>query len=148
MKAGRYHVLGRVGVTPLKEARDEARRRLALKYFPQTGLAAQEAIDLFLEDRKQSQRPKSHYLYSRALAASFPKKQLNKVMLQDLRAALKQLPPSNANLTHAIFQAFLNWCVREQHLTTNPLQGQLKPHKTGSPLLHVGSLRSSFPAIR
>lgn len=130
-KNNRYHVLGRYPVITLKQARDEAKRRLALKYFPETGLQAKEAVRLFLEAKKATQRPKSHYLYSRALA-HFPEKRLGSLTLADIRPVLAALPPSNANLTHAIFSAFLTWTVQNQYLDKNPLAGLKKPHKTTS----------------
>jgi integrase len=131
-KANRYHVLGRYPAVPLKQARDEAKRRIALKYFPQAGISVQAAIELYLEAKRHSQRPTSHYLYSRALTYFPTGKPINQVTLHDIQPVIRGMPPSNANLTHAIFSAFLNWCARNQHIDKNPLQGQLRPHKTKS----------------
>ena len=78
-KANRYHVLGRYPAVSLKQARDEAKRRIALKYFPQPGISVQAAIELFLEAKKHSQRPTSHYLYSRALTYFPAGKPINQV---------------------------------------------------------------------
>ena len=39
----RYYVLGRYPIVGLKQARDEAKRRIALKYFPQQSVNASDA---------------------------------------------------------------------------------------------------------
>src|ERR1700704_6252274 len=46
------YTLGRYPYVSLKDAKDEARRRIALKYLPQTSLPARQLIDLYLEARK------------------------------------------------------------------------------------------------
>src|SRR5437016_14310062 len=87
-KANRYHVLGRYPAVSLKQARDEAKRRIALKYFPETrtSIHAIQAIEEYL--RTATVRPKSHYLYARALEAHFPKKLLHAVTLQELKGII------------------------------------------------------------
>ena len=125
-QANRYHVIGRHPIISLKQAREEAKRRLALKYFPQQSLKSKDAIELYLAS--SSLRSSSFGLYKRTLCNHFPAKVLRATTIHDLTAALHQLPPSHANLAHSIFKAFLNWCVQAGHLERNPLIG-LKKHK-------------------
>jgi len=123
----RYYVLGRYPIVGLKQARDEAKRRIALKYFPQQSVNASDAVRLYLED--QNLRASSQALYRRTLENHFPKKQLAAITIHDLTTALKRLPTSHANLAHSVFKAFLNWSLQRGHIERNPLAG-LKKHKT------------------
>jgi integrase len=128
----RYHVIGRYPAVTLKQAREEARRRIALRYFPQQSVndvPTGKAIDLYL--RSQSLRPTSLNLYARTLENHFPPhKSLHQLTLHDLSAKLRALPPAHANVAHSIFKAFLNWCVRETYISSNPLTHLKRPHKT------------------
>lgn len=130
-QANRYHVFGRYPIVSLKQAREEAKRRLALKYFPQQSIKAQEAIALYLGAKRSELRPSSLKNFTGALR-QFPAKNLGEVTTLDIAQALRPLPPSNANLCQAIFKAFLNWCVDKGHISSNPIAAQKRPHKTKS----------------
>jgi integrase len=129
--ANTYHVIGRYPAVTLKQARDEAKRRIALRYFPQQAVNAvttAEAVDRYL--RSQRLRPTSLTLYARTLENHFPThKRLSQLTLQDISAKLRELPPAHANVAHSIFKAFLNWCARETYISANPIIHLSRPHK-------------------
>ena len=56
-KNNRYIVLGRYPVISLKQARDEAKRRLALQYFPHQNVNVHEAVREFLITRQDMLKP-------------------------------------------------------------------------------------------
>ena len=53
----RYHVIGRYPIISLKMAREEAKRRLALKYFPQSSIGTLEGSKFYLDAIKGEKRP-------------------------------------------------------------------------------------------
>ena len=72
LKKGRWYVIGRYPSVSLKDAREEARRRLALKYFPQERTAnAQHALRQYLDLKGKSLRPGTYRNVSRTLTTHF-----------------------------------------------------------------------------
>ncbi|MEZ0304806.1 MAG: integrase arm-type DNA-binding domain-containing protein, partial [Hyphomicrobiaceae bacterium] len=128
-KDNRYHTLGRWPAVSLKQAREEAKRRLALKYFPQPTTAPPDAIDQYLEHQKSRIRPGSFIRFRLHLLRDFPKKRLENVTSNDLHDAIKHLSPSQANLAFTVFKVFLNHCVQRDYIAKYPLQGAKLPHK-------------------
>lgn len=126
----RYHVIGRYPIISLKMAREEAKRRLALKYFPQSSIDTLEASKLYLDAIKGEKRPNTLYIYELYLQR-LPRGSLDQLTAQELYKALPSTK-SAANLSFSVFKAFLSWCVDRGHLTTNPLIGRRSPHKTKS----------------
>ncbi len=123
----RYHIVGRYPITSLQQARNEAKRRLALKYFPDPTLPTPKAIERFLEARRPSLRPSSFSRYQLNLdhfPATPPLDQLKPHHL-----SLTAIPPAQANLRFAIFKAFLSWCREQGIIDRNPLQGIKSPNK-------------------
>ena len=128
----RYHVLGRYPIVTLRQAREEAKRRLALKYFPQTIIATDAAIAEHLEHQQKHLRPSSYIRFKLHLLRDFPKQRLNLLTANDIHTAIKHLTPSQANLAFSVFKAFLNWCLQRQYIDKHPLQGTKLPHKVAS----------------
>jgi hypothetical protein len=127
-----YFVLGRYPIIRLKEAREEARRRLALKYFPQPAIPTKTAIEQFLAAQRTRVRPASYEIFRYHLNEHFPTLALSALTPPDIRRAISAFPPSKANKAFMAFRAFLNWCVQEQYLSHNPIAGFKLPHKTSS----------------
>ena len=125
----RYHVLGRYPIISLKQARDEAKRRLALKYFPQTTLPTGEAIQQYLAHQEKRIRRSSFLRFRMHLTRDFPKQRLESLSAQDLHTAIKDLAPPQANLAFSVFKAFLNFCLERQYIDKHPLQRAKLPHK-------------------
>jgi integrase len=128
----RYFVLGRYPIIRLKEAREEARRRLALKYFPAPAIPTKTAIEQFLAAQMTRVRPASYAIFQYHLHEHFPTVALVALTPPDIRRAISSFSASKANKAFMTFRAFLNWCVQEQYLSRNPIAGLKLPHKTSS----------------
>ena len=74
-------VLGRYPAVSLKEARAEAHRRIALKYFPSESIRAHAAIQQYLAAKKAEHRPNTQYVFQLYLA------RLDDLPLADINAA-------------------------------------------------------------
>jgi hypothetical protein len=131
-KDNKRHVIGRYPIVTLKQAREEARRRLALKYFPQPTISTAQAIEEYLAHQQTRIRPSSYTRFKLHLARDFPEQRLTALTPQNIYAALKDLSPSQANLAFTVFKAFLNWCLERQYVDKHPLQRAKQPHKTAS----------------
>ena len=124
------YVLGRYPSVSLKQARTEAHRRLALKYFPDTSRKVRAATKDYLEAISGEKRPNTLYVYELYLQR-LPDVPLSSLTPQMLYQALPATR-SAANLCFSSFKAFLSWTVERGYLTTNPLLGRRSPHKTKS----------------
>lgn len=126
----RYYVIGRYPIISLKVAREEAKRRLALKYFPKSSINTLEASKQYLDAIKGEKRPNTLYVYQLYLQR-LPRGSLHQLTAQQLYNALPNTR-SAANLCFSAFKAFLSWCVERGHLTANPLIGRRQPNKVKS----------------
>lgn len=127
-QANRYHVLGRYPIVSLKQARDEARRRLALKYFPAPSPEARSTAESYLEAIKSEKRPstlKAYEIYLQRL----PGGPVGNLTPRQLYTSLPS-SKSAANLCFATWRAFFSWCVERGYLERNPLLKRKPPHKT------------------
>jgi integrase len=126
----RRYTLGRVGVVPLKRARDEARRRLALKYFPEpVHMSAAAAIEQYIKARARELKRSSIYQIRHHLQDHFPGHlDLQRITARHVHEHLDRLPPSAASHAYAAFKTFFAWCVRRQYLVADPLHASKMPH--------------------
>jgi integrase len=126
------YTLGRYPFVTLKQAREEAHRRIALKYLPQNSLPAQQLIDLYLEARRSELRQASFYGAEYHLRRSFPAVSISAVTAPALYEAIRPLTPSQQNQAFSFFKTFLNWCVERQYISVNPIANTKTPNKRRS----------------
>lgn len=130
--------LGRYGILTLSEARTEAKRILAERTLgrvrPQT-ISFVRARELFLQEKKQTRRPRTHNDLTRFLTRYFPFRcQLTEVTHSEIDRCLQRVTaPSEKNHTIAAAKVFFTWCVKRRYLTENPsfgLSTQSRPART------------------
>lgn len=128
-KNNRYIVLGRYPLISLRQARDEARRRLALRYFPQQSVNVREAVREFLITRQDTLKPSTHRVYGTYL-------RLLDRPVQDIdaRYVYSVLPAGKGagNLAFNVMKAFLSWCVERDYIQHNPLLRRRQPNRLKS----------------
>ena len=131
LNAGKRRVtLGRYGVVTLKQARDEARRRIGMKYLPRTSPHAPGAAQWYLDAIKSEKKPSTINAYSIYLQR-IPGLPLHELDPPNLYAALPK-GKGAANLCFSTFKAFLSWCVERGHIESNPLLQRKAPNKLRS----------------
>jgi integrase len=132
-KDNKYHSLGRWPSVSLKQAREEAKRRFALKYFPKTQPSLQTAVQEYMVHQEARLRPGSFLQFRHHINRHFPLHLSFSTLSQKaITDALVELSPSQANHAHNIIKAFLNWCVGREYLDRNPLQAAKLPYKMAS----------------
>ncbi|MGE3702381.1 MAG: tyrosine-type recombinase/integrase, partial [Hyphomicrobiaceae bacterium] len=125
--------LGRYPYVTLKSARQEAFRRIALKYVPKPASAVPDLIETYLDQQRHRIRPGSFFRFNRHLRQHFPfRGDLNTLTATDIAGYIKPLLPSQQNIAFSVIKAFLNWCVAGNHLDKNPLLHLRLPHKKSS----------------
>jgi integrase len=129
-QANRYHLIGRYPLISLKQARDEAKRRLASKYFPQASKLTHEAIQEYTASKLTEHRPGTRTVYQSYLKR-LENRPLSDVDVKYIHSVLPEAK-SASNLAFAVYKAFLSWCVERDYIQTNPLLGRKKLHKTKS----------------
>ena len=129
-KANRYQVIGPYPAITLKQARDEAKRRIASKYLPQTSQMAPEAAKTYLQAIRSEKRPATHEAYSIYLRR-LPAKPLSNITAAELYNALPE-GKSAANLCFSTFKAFFSWCAERDLMPANPLLKKKQPNKLKS----------------
>jgi Arm DNA-binding domain len=127
----RRHTLGRYPYMTLKAARDEAYKRIALKYLPPPSLPASELIRRYL-DTKQHNVKASSLAQIELRLRHFPNQPVRTITARQLLDALTPLAPGHQNVVFANFKTFLNWCVENDYLVSNPLQNKRTPNKRTS----------------
>lgn len=130
-QANKRYTLGRF-LPPyytLKHAKDEARRRIALKYLPPATIPAQQLVRMYLDARRLDLRWTSYGRMERLLTTYLPDLPVGAITTAHIHTALHPLAPSHRNLAFSFFKTFLNWCVEQGHLGKNPLAGVKLPHK-------------------
>jgi integrase len=130
LNAGKRRItLGRYPLITLKQARDEARRRLAAKYFPQPSIPAQFAVEEYLRAKQHAHKPSTHRVYSTYLRL------LQKPVREiDARYVYSILPDGKGagNLAFNVIKAFLSWCAERDYIAHNPLLRRRQPNKLKS----------------
>jgi integrase len=119
--------IGRYGVLSLSEARTEAKRLLAEftlgRVRPQS-LTFEEAVKVYLEDRKGEIRPRTLKDYSRQLALFRFKGPLSQITSSEAERRVK-LITSPSERQHALVagRVFWRWAIRKKYTQDNPLSG-------------------------
>lgn len=122
--------IGRYPYITLQQTRNEARRKIALKYIPAAAMPTQDAVQLYLENRKSHYKPRTHYQVAWNLKTYFAfQKPLHTITAHDLTRIIEPLSPSAGNHAFNIMKTFLNWCVSRQYIETNPIAGTKQPFK-------------------
>lgn len=129
-QGNRWYTLGKYPQCSLKQCRDEAKRRLALKYFPDTSVQAPEAAKQYLEHIKTERRSATLHVYETYLKR-LPNKPLTNITAAELYNALPE-GKSAANLCFSTFKAFFSWCVERDLMPANPLLKKKQPNKLKS----------------
>ena len=117
--ANRRYSLGRFPYVSLKDARDEARKRIALKYLPAPALPAKTVIESISRPgrracgRAQSNKPSSACATSRTFRSTKPQPARSSSPSRIWR-------PRYQNVVYATFKTFLNWCVENDYITAQP----------------------------
>lgn len=135
--------IGRVGIITLAQARAEAKRILAEHILGkrQPGrVKAADALERFLEAKKEKNRPRSVQEASWILKAHFKSlwnKPLDEITHDDVlrvtERLVKQGKPSAANHATVAIKTFFRWCVTQRrYLPHSPLEGLQLPAKTES----------------
>jgi integrase len=123
-KERQSHTIGRYPEMSLKEARTAALRLLSDTNAPKSTKLSNEALDAFFTHCEGKNKPRTVRDYRRLLK-SFPSGKIasiGRVELLDALTRLVHVPAERAHTTTA-FQVFLNWCVHNGYLETNPIAG-------------------------
>ena len=133
-KQNKYQIIGRWPSVTLKQAREEAYRQIALKYFPPSCPPTATAIAAYLDFQATRVRHGSLIQIRHHLHKHFPRgASLSSLTAATIHDALKDLTPSQQAHAFTLFKAFLNWCVNErQYLHKSPLFGLKSPYRRTS----------------
>lgn len=130
-KDRRWITIGQYPIISLQEARSEAKKLLAEftlgKSRPQS-IGYQQAVALFIADKKQSKRPSTVYGYARLLGKLKFKSKLAEITHEEAGrkvAAIKA--PSERSHVLVAGKVFFNWCMNRRMISDNPLRGISKP---------------------
>lgn len=128
----RLKTLGRYPSLSLQDARREARLFLSEASFGKhqdNGVTYEHSVLRFLSDCEGRLRPLTVREYRRHLEFfGFPNK-LADVERSKIFAKLEELrsTPTNQNYAFTSMKVFLNWCVRNQYISHNPIAADKKP---------------------
>jgi len=127
--------LGKVGIISLREARLEAKRRLAeytLGKERPTTTDWDSAVEEYLKEVALLRRDRTHKSYEYALKKHFKYgvTKLSALMPQDLRKNLNRLADRPAEQQHAYvaLRAFIRWAYRQHYIERNPMDRMRQPH--------------------
>ena len=123
----RLITIGRVGIIPLSDARKEAKRILAehtLGKHQPLNISFKDAKDIFLKDKEDNNRSRTHQEYKRVLNKYFklsntPVKDITQ--LEVMRRVSKISKQAEMHHAFVTIRAFLNWCVRHRYLDRSPI---------------------------
>ena len=124
--------IGRYPTITLSEARIEARRLLAEKTLGRTRpqvITFEKALQVFLDEKRKSRRPRTVADLHNRLARHFPfRGQLADVTHQEVARRLAKIKTSSEH-DHALAVAktFFTWCHNHRYIDDNPVRG-LAPH--------------------
>jgi integrase len=131
LRSGRQ-ALGRYPILSLSEARTEAKRLLAertLGRIRPRSITYQQAIKLFIEDKRRSRRANTADQYEWFLnRLDFG--QLADIHHDDVERQIAKIR-SRSTYDHVLVAAriFFNWCIKRRYIENNPTAG-LSPHGT------------------
>ncbi|HEY2070399.1 MAG TPA: site-specific integrase [Rhizomicrobium sp.] len=126
--------LGRVGVISLKDARAEAKRRLAeytLGRNKPRSVSWNDAKTEYLAELATRRKPCTHREYTRILNCyfRFGDTKLGELKPHDLKASLERLAdtPAMRRYAFATVRAFLRWAHRQHYLDQSPMERMQAP---------------------
>ncbi len=121
----RMRTIGRYPNMSLKEARIRAVKIMNESDPYVRTKSAEIAISDFLESSAKRNKPRTTSDYGRLLIRHFPSGMLRNVTRAQLLARLELLSKTPGEQAHAgtAFNVFLNWCVSNGHLESNPIFG-------------------------
>lgn len=126
--------IGRVGIVGLKQARGEAKIRLAEytlgKDRPRV-IAWKLATEEYLKEVKRRRRPATHASYERHFARHFRfgETRMTEVASHDIQRILDRMLDRPAELHHAFttIRAFMRWAYRKHYIEKNPMDRMKAP---------------------
>ncbi len=132
--------LGRYPFTTLKEARAKAHALIANGSVADKNDAPKAAyvLDQYFAAHEKSTRPSTHKearrLLVRHFVAHFAERPIDAISTNDLTRTIDALlhTPAEAIKAHAAISGFMNWSLRRQLITRNPLAGMPLPAKPKS----------------
>jgi integrase len=126
--------IGRVGVIELKEARAEAKRRLAeytLGRDKPKSIAWNDALKQYLGEVGDTCKPRTHadYDYFLHRFVRYGDTKLSEISPHDIRHTIERLAHSPAvqHRAYTILRAFLCWAHRKHYLDRNPMERMQAP---------------------
>ena len=135
----RLKTLGRYPALSLADARKEARRfQVEFDKVPEAEFAHQQisfndAKELFLDACRQKNKERTVYDYDRLLSRnfSFGKRLVGEIVRAEIQKSLHDLRdrPSEQHHAFVAVKVFLNWAVREEIITSNPLGNMRAPRR-------------------
>ena len=133
----RLKTLGRYPNLSLSDARRDARLFLSEASFgkhQETRISFEKAKELYLADCEARLRPLTVREYRRHLNFFAWSKDVADLERSDVFRRLDELKktPTNQNYAFTTAKAFLNWCVRNQYMETNPIASEKKPARLHS----------------
>ena len=121
----RMRTIGKYPAVSLKQARIDALRILGDGISENTNIAVSEALKDYYAHCERKNKPRTVKDYKRLLNKHLPRRNLadltKPVLLQKLNS-LRETPAERSHATTA-FQIFLNWCVNNGHIESNPIAG-------------------------
>jgi len=127
--------LGRVGVVSLRDARAEAKRRLAeytLGRDRPRSISWQKAVEEYLEEVAAKRRPRTHQSYQYSLGRHFRygATKLSELTPHEIHKSLDRLKRTPSEQQHAFvaLRAFLRWAYRKHYVDRNPIERMRPPH--------------------
>ncbi len=124
--------IGRVGILDLKEARVEAKRRLATYTLGKTKIASvgwNWALERYLDGIKAKRKATTHTEYGRLLKTyfKFGDTKLDEITPGQVQKKLDHIRGSERFHAFTVLRAFLNWCNRRHYFDVSPVARMEKP---------------------
>ena len=154
MGSGKRMAIGHFPVITLSEARSKAKHILAEKtlgrFQPQT-ITWNAAVEKFLENVEQNNRPRTHKEYRRVLTKyfGFGSTRLVDITRQDINGKLDRLNKTPAMKSRALTycKTLFNWCIDERgYLEHNPCRMTAKKSPRRKRVLTDDELRQAWTA--
>lgn len=147
--------IGRFPMTPLADARKEAKRLLTEPVTKQGRVRFSEANDEFKKHIAVRNKPRTQADYKRILSKYFEPplgtKRLTDLTYEDVVACVKGAAKGEATKALAVARAFLRWCTRppRRYMPHSPLEGlQLAPNGRRKRVLTPEELRTVWDAAK
>lgn len=151
----RLKTLGRYPAMSLADARREAKLFLSEASFSkhqEVRMSYDLARERFIADCEKRLRPITVREYRRHLKFFGFKKDLAHLERADVYRKLDELSdtPTNQNYAFTALKVFFNWCVRNQHMSNNPIAVDKKPArlKSRERILDDNELKALYSYVR